>query len=105
MKDPMRKTLAGLSAIAILTLSVSAFAHGGNPHLMGIVTVIDESRIEVKTTDGKTVSALLTKDTKYTKGKEPATHSDVKVGMRTVLHVEGKGERMTVHQVDLPSQK
>jgi len=104
-EDPMRKVLALLSMIAILTLSASAFAHGGNPHIMGTVTAIDEHQIEVKTTDGKTVSATLTKDTKYTKGKEPATRADVKVGMRAVLHLEGKGEPKTVHLVDLPSEK
>ena len=101
----MRKALAVLSAIAVLTIPLAAFAHGVNPDVMGTITAIDEHRIEIKTPEGKTVSAHLTKDTKYTKGKEPATRSDAKVGMRTVLHVEGKGEHMTAHQVELPSEK
>lgn len=101
----MLKVLAVLSTITVLTLSASAFAHGGKPDVMGTVTAIDEHRIEVKTTEGKIVSAELTKETKYSKGKVPATHNDVKVGMRTVLHIKGSGEHMTVHQVELPSEK
>src|SRR5262245_4341799 len=51
----MLKVLAVLSTITILTLSASAFAHGGKPDVMGTVTAIDEHRIEVRPTEGDQV--------------------------------------------------
>ena len=91
-----------LSALAFMAL---VLAHGGNPHVMGTVTAIDEHRIEVKTEAGKTVSALLTKDTEYFQGDTAVTRADVKIGMRAILHLEGKGEHQTVHEVKVAGEK
>ena len=94
-----------LALIASVSLVSIVLAHGGNPHLMGTVTAIDVRQIEIKTADGKIVSAHLTKDTKYSKGDTPVTHADVKIGMRAVLHFEGKGVHQTVHEVKLAPDK
>ena len=106
----MNKRWMGPRLVVITLLSTVAFAafvfaHGGNPHVMGTITAIDEHRIEVKTEDGKTVSVHLTKDTKYSKGDKTVTREDAKIGMRAVLHLEGKGERQTVHEVKLAPEK
>ena len=101
----MHKQLVLVSLIATLASATLSYAHGGKPDVMGTVIAVDEHQIEVKTPDGKTVSAHLTKETKYFKGDAPVTRADVKVGMRAVLHLEGKGEHLTVHQVDLPTKK
>ena len=104
MRSPnMKQSIVTLVSIAAIVSTV--FAHGGNPHVMGTVTSIDEKTIEVKTEEGKTVSAHLTKETKYTKGDKAATRADVKVGMRAVLHLEGKGEHQTVHEVKLAADE
>jgi len=101
----MHKAVAAVSLIASLAFATIVLAHGGNPDVMGTVTAIDEKQIEVKTSEGKIISVHLTKDTKYFKGDIPAVRADVKIGMRAVLHLEGKGEHSTVHEVQLPSQK
>jgi hypothetical protein len=87
----MKRTLAVLSAAAILALPGRLLAHEGHVHkVMGTVAVVDAAHIEVDTTEGKKVSHPLTKDTKYLKGKAPAVAADVKVGARVVLSVVEK---------------
>ena len=107
MRPSMHKAVAAVSLIVAFAFAFAtiANAHGGNPDVMGTVTAIDEKQIEVKTSEGKIISVHLTKDTKYFKGDIPAVRADVKIGMRAVLHLEGKGEHLTVHEVQLPSQK
>ena len=89
--------------IAALALATSADAHEGKPDVMGTVTVIDEHRIEVKTPEGRIVTAYLTMNTKYSQGFTPVTRSEVKVGMRAVLHCEDTGDQLTVQEVKLAS--
>ena len=100
----MRKLPVFVPLIAALALATSARAHEGKPDVMGTVTAIAERRIEVKTPEGKIVSAHLTMNTKYTEGFTPVTRSDVKVGMRAVLHCEATGDELTVFEVRLPSE-
>lgn len=97
----MKRLFIIVTLILAIALAAPAHAHEGKPDVMGTVTAIDEHRIEVKTLEGKTVSVPLTKDTKYSKGDTPLARSDVKIGMRAVLHLEGKGEQLTVHEVKL----
>ena len=101
----MNLKLTVITLLSTLAFTAMVLAHGGNPHVMGTVTAIDEHRIEVRTEDGKTVSAHLTKDTKYSKGDTTVARTDVKIGMRAVLHLEGKGEHQTVHEVKLSVEK
>jgi preprotein translocase subunit YajC len=101
----MNPKLIVVTVLSTLAFTALVLAHGGNPHVMGTVTAIDEHRIEIKTEEGKTVSAHLTKDTKYSKGDTAVTRADVKIGMRAVLHLEGKGEHQTVHEVKLAVEK
>jgi hypothetical protein len=66
---------------------------------------VDEKHIEVQSTDGKKVSALLGPKTVYKKGQAAAAASDVTVGERVVLMVvEEKGEQ-NVTQVLLGTAK
>ena len=97
--------------LAVLTvlLSIGAFssvqAHGSGHHVMGTVSAVDASHVEVKTNEGKVVSARLDKETKYFRGNAPATLADVKIGMRIVLHLTGDEDNPTVREARLPAKK
>jgi hypothetical protein len=102
----MKKGVALLGLLMALTVSAKLLAHEGHVHaVMGVVTAIDADHLEVKTEDGKVVSARLTKDTNYFKGKEPATLADIKVGLHAVLRLMGEGKTRTAAEVRLPSEK
>lgn len=67
-------------------LAAQLMAHEGHEHrVMGTVTKAEKSRIEVQTTEGKTVGILLDHDTKYYREQTPAGAEDVKVGTRVVI--------------------
>jgi len=77
----MKRALAVLATVAVLATAGKLFAHEGHVHkIMGTVAAIDATHIEVDTKEGKKESFLLTKDTKYLKGKAPAAAVDMKVG-------------------------
>ena len=59
-----------LLATALILSSSTAWAHGSGQHVLGTVTAIDASHIEVKTPKGAAVSVKVTKQTRYIeKGK------------------------------------
>ena len=88
--------------VLVVTLGVLtgvAFAHNGMQHVMGTVTAITQTNITVKTTDGKTQKVVLTSDTKYAKGMEKITFSDIKVGDHVVIHAIKKGDQLMAYEV------
>lgn len=96
----MKRVFAVLSAAAIVALPGRILAHEGHVHkVMGTVAVVDATHIEIDTRDGKKESHPLTKETKYLKGKAPATAADVKVGTRVVLSVVEKDGKKSVTEV------
>ena len=63
-------------------------AHGGHDHVLGTVTAVTETRLDVKTGDGKVMAIRLTGETKYEKDKKPATLKDLKAGLRVVVDAD-----------------
>src|SRR5262245_25056386 len=95
-----------LLLIAELLISNAAvLAHGGKTHVMGTVTTLDVNHVEVKTKEGKVVSILLTRDTKYYRGDAAAVLSDLKVGDRVVIDVTGKRDKMTASEIRFAGPK
>lgn len=81
---------AALGMAAALTMVLgapaAARAHEGHDHkVMGTVTAIKDTHLEVKGADGKTVAFILTDQTKVLRGKTPATRADIKPEMRVVV--------------------
>ena len=107
-----RNTLAVLSLAAALTLPGRLLAHEGHK-VMGTVTAVDVSHLEVKDKAGKIVSIAMTAETKYRKPgatagalAQAAAAADVKVGQRVVVSVTEEGEKMTATEVMLgPAEK
>jgi hypothetical protein len=68
-----------------LLLSPAAFAHGTGQHVLGTVTAIDATHIEVKTQKGTTVSVALTKQTRFKEKGNPKSIEPPSVGDRVVI--------------------
>ena len=99
----MVKRIGTLTVCMVLFFHVLAFAHGGETHIMGTVTALDATHVEVKTKDGKNISILLNKETQYHKGTAAATSADLKVGDRAVVHATGKGDTLTAGEIHFSS--
>lgn len=100
-----RNVVAGLSLVAALMIPGRLLAHEGHK-VLGTVTVVDASHLEVKDQAGKTVSIALTAQTTYRKPgataatqAQPAAAADVKVGQRVAVSVTHQGEKMTATEV------
>ena len=99
-----RTWIIALAIVAALALPKAGWAHDGHEHkkVMGTVTAIDGQHLDVKTTDGKTVSVMLNDKTTYMHGKmKMADGKMLKAGDRVVIEVEGEGKMMTAKSVQM----
>ena len=97
----MLKRNVALASALCLALVGPLLAHGGYTHVMGTVTVLDATHVEVKTKAGKTVSVMLTGATKFTKDGAAAAASELKVGQRVSVEAKPKGESLEASEVKL----
>lgn len=92
-------------ALVLIGITTGASAHGRGQHVLGIITAIDATHVEVKTPKGGTVSVQLTNTTYYrTKGK-PGSPPLPQVGDRVVIDVTGTGETLTATEIQFSSGK
>ena len=101
----MRKALGSLFLAGAVLVPGTLLAHEGHNHVMGTVTAVDATHVEIKTKDGKSSSVPLTAATKYykgSKGKAAGAASDLKVGVRVMIDLEKDG---TAEVVRLPAGK
>ncbi|MEZ2347579.1 DUF5666 domain-containing protein [Terriglobus sp. RCC_193] len=93
-----------LAAPLALVLSVSAFAHNGMEHIMGTVTAITATSINVKNPkDGKTIPVLTNARTMWMRGKDMVTAKDVHTGDRVVIHASKVDGKFLAAEVELGS--
>ena len=99
-----RTWFAALLVALTLIVPATLLAHAGHMHkALGTVTSVQSPHVEIKTTDGKTMTVMLDKDTTITRGSEKVDASAVKVGERvSVDYMEEKG-MMMAHAVKLGS--
>ena len=106
-RGAMKKSwIVGLALLAALALPAFAAAHTGHLHkVMGTVSAVTPTKVEVKTTDGKTMVILLDAKTVYRKAKLKVDVASVKVGGRVVIDAEGAdaAKPMTAKTVQLPA--
>ena len=81
----MKKVLLVTFALAV-TLAPLTFAHEGHGQkIMGTVSAIHDTQLEVKGTNGKTSTIVLDDKTKVLKGKMAVKRTDLKQGDRVVV--------------------
>ncbi len=94
MKKHWMKTnwIVALAVVAALVLPIAVRAHTGHTHkALGTVASVQGAHVEVRTTDGKSVTVMLDKDTTITRGKEKLDAAALKVGERiSVDYMEEK---------------
>lgn len=103
----MRKVLGSLFLAGAVLVPGILLAHEGHHHVMGTVTAVDATHVEVKTTDGKSSSIPLSAQTKYykdSKGKVTGAASDLKVGSRVVIDLakDGSANEIRLHSGKMP---
>ena len=95
-------TMVVLVACMALLAPAMGRAHEGHMHkALGTVSSIDGQHVMVKTTDGKSLTVMLDKETTITRGKDKLDAAALKVGERlSVDYMEEKGMNMA-HAVKL----
>jgi hypothetical protein len=96
--------VAAVLALALL-VPFAASAHEGHAHkFMGTVLAVREGVLEVKATDGKTVTFVLDARTVYQRGKAKSDPRTMQVGERVVVTAMpvSAGKTMTAQTVQLP---
>jgi hypothetical protein len=75
-----------LGALLVTAWSSTASAHEGHDHkVMGVVSAIQQNRLEVKDLKGKLTTHTLGATTKITRDKTKLSAADIKVGDRVVV--------------------
>jgi hypothetical protein len=105
-------SLAGIVALAAVSVT-PLVAHEGHDHkVLGTVTMAAADHLMLKEKDGKDVTVHLTRDTKVVRAKAAMKVEDIKVGLRVVITVttvkQNNVEKVTAKQVELgtaPSAK
>jgi hypothetical protein len=97
----MTKRTIALALAFCVALAGPLLAHGGYTHVMGTVTAVDATHLEVKTTAGKMVSMKLSDATTYKqeKGGAAATAADLKVGQHVLVDAKGHGADLEASEV------
>lgn len=100
------RTLLLHAGAVILSLAPIVLAHEGHDHkVMGTVARIQGSQLEVKATDGKTVTVTLNDQTKILRGKQKAVKTEIKEGERVVvIYITSKDKTSVAKEVRLAAQ-
>jgi hypothetical protein len=91
----IRRLTIGAALAGCLALPVTPQAHEGHTHkVMGTVSSIQASQVDVKTTTGKMVTVVLSDKTSVMRGTEKLDASALKVGLRVAI--EATQEKSTL---------
>ena len=99
-----RLLLALFATVAVLPLQVRA--HPGHAHkILGTVTTVTATSIEVLDRGNEKTTFAITKDTKIRVGKGAGTIKDVRTGLRIVVEAEEEeGETFVALTIQLPER-
>ena len=85
--------IAGIAVIVALSVPAVSWSHEGHAHkVLGTVSAISATQLELRTPEGKTVVAKLNPKTTFARGKQKVDASAVKVGERVVVTVPSEKE-------------
>ncbi len=101
----MVRHLVLVLAFALVITSSAAWAHGSGQHVLGTVTAIDGTHIEVKTQKGKTVSVMLTKQTHFKAKGNPSSTEPPAIGDRVVIEATKDKKTLTATEVHYSAAK
>lgn len=90
---------------AFTLTSTVALAHADSQHVLGTVTVIDATHVEVKTPKGKTVGVQLNKQTRFREKGNPKGANLPAVGDRVVIEATKDNKDLIATEVHFSSAK
>ena len=94
-----------IPALLFAFISTMAFAHGSGQHVLGTVTAIDSTHMDVKTQKGATVSVNLTKGTRFREKGHPKSTEMPVVGDRVVIEVTKDNKTLSAIEVHFSAGK
>jgi hypothetical protein len=97
----LKSRIAILAVLSVVLLPGVAAAHGGEEHVIGVVTKISDTSITVKTTAGKLVEVGFDAKTTYARARQPIQKTDIKAGDRIVIHAVEVKEKLVAHTVEI----
>ena len=100
----INKSMVGAALAAVLAFAGpgTVAAHEGHTHkVLGTVASVQGNHVEVKTTDGKSVTVMLDAKTKITRGTEKLDASAIKVGGRVSIDAMQEKDMMMAQAVKL----
>lgn len=100
----VRFIIVALTLAFVLTSRV-AMAHADSQHVLGTVTVIDATHLEVKTPKGKTVDVQLNKHTRFREKGNPKGANMPTVGDRVVIEATKDNKELIATEVHFSSGK
>jgi hypothetical protein len=78
-----RKWIIGIALIGALAVPAASWAHGGHTHkVLGTISNVQGTHVEIRTTDGKVVMVMLGQKTAITRGKASLDATALKAGER-----------------------
>jgi hypothetical protein len=97
-----RSFIMSAAAAAATLVPAVARAHEGHMHkVLGTVQKITGPHVDIKTTDGKTVTVMLDKSTTVTRGKDKLDASAIAVGERISVDYMEENKMLMAHAVKL----
>lgn len=99
----MKRSIAATTLL--LALSIMAFAHGKEKHVMGKVTSVSDNSITVETTAKQSVTVEVNDKTKFEKSGATATLKDLKVGDKVAIHADSEGDKLVASEVHFGTMK
>jgi hypothetical protein len=97
-----RNWIAAALATLVLALPLAARAHEGHMHkALGTVVSVQAENVEIKTTEGKTLTVVLDKKTAITRGKEKLDVTALKAGERLSVDYMEQNKKMIAQTIKL----
>jgi hypothetical protein len=99
----MQKTwIVVVALIGTLAIPAVARAHEGHMHkALGTIASVQGEHVEIKTTDGKTVTVMLDKKTTLTRGKDKVDATALKAGERVSVDYMEENKMMMARAIKL----
>ena len=94
-----------LMLLAIALSAGTASAHNGMEHVMGTIVAINGNTISVKNMQGVVQTVIVSAQTHYLCGNDPATLLSMHPGDRVVIHAVPKNGQLNAAEVKTSATK
>ena len=92
-------------SVMCLFISTLSFAHDGDQHVLGTITAIDATHVEVKTSKGQSVNVRINKKTLYKDQRNPKDANVPEVGDRVVIKATKNGKVLVATEIHFSAAK